>query len=245
MWSGWAIDARRRLSRRRPGRPVAAPLYAMLGFDPATGRVMPGGGLAATPMARLRERTRDVLLAGGVTAGRRGTGARGGLARARPGRARRSAGRPAAPASPAPRRRPPDRGRHDRRPRADRTRRSTALGVAGASTRRSAPMTASRSSRRRTWSSTCARRSASRRRGPRSSATPPADLRMARAAGAGLVIGVLTGVGGRADLEPLADAVMASVEELQAGRRGYVGLAPTRRAHRLADPGTGHRAATR
>ena len=45
-----------------------------------------------------------------------------------------------------------------------------------------------------------------------------ADLRMARAAGAGLTVGVLTGVGGRADLEPLADAVIASVEELQAGR---------------------------
>ena len=40
---------------------------------------------------------------------------------------------------------------------------------------------------------------------------------MARAAGAGLTMGVLTGVGGRADLEPLADAVIASVEELQAG----------------------------
>ncbi len=44
-----------------------------------------------------------------------------------------------------------------------------------------------------------------------------ADLRMARAAGAGLTVGVLTGVGGRVDLEPLADAVIASVEELQVG----------------------------
>ena len=44
-----------------------------------------------------------------------------------------------------------------------------------------------------------------------------ADLRMARAAGAGLAVGVLTGVGGRVDLEPLADAVIASVEELQVG----------------------------
>ena len=44
-----------------------------------------------------------------------------------------------------------------------------------------------------------------------------ADLRMGRAAGAGLVVAVLTGVGGRADLAPLADAVIASVEELEVG----------------------------
>ncbi len=37
---------------------------------------------------------------------------------------------------------------------------------------------------------------------------------MARAAGAGLVVGVLTGVGGRADLEPLADVILDSVEGL-------------------------------
>ena len=40
---------------------------------------------------------------------------------------------------------------------------------------------------------------------------------MARAAGAGLSVGVLTGVGKQVDLEPLADAVIASVEELQVG----------------------------
>ena len=36
----------------------------------------------------------------------------------------------------------------------------------------------------------------------------PADLAMGRSAGAGRVIGVLTGVGGRAELEPLADVVL-------------------------------------
>ncbi len=41
-----------------------------------------------------------------------------------------------------------------------------------------------------------------------------ADLRMARAAGAGLAIGVLTGVGGREELEPLADVVIDSVARL-------------------------------
>jgi phosphoglycolate phosphatase len=42
----------------------------------------------------------------------------------------------------------------------------------------------------------------------------PADLRMARAAEAGRVVGVLTGVGDRASLEPLADLVLGSIEEL-------------------------------
>jgi phosphoglycolate phosphatase-like HAD superfamily hydrolase len=37
---------------------------------------------------------------------------------------------------------------------------------------------------------------------------------MARAADVGLAVGVLTGVGARADLEPLADVVIDSVERL-------------------------------
>jgi phosphoglycolate phosphatase len=41
-----------------------------------------------------------------------------------------------------------------------------------------------------------------------------ADLRMARAADAGRAIAVLTGVGGRAELEPLADIVIDSVGRL-------------------------------
>jgi phosphoglycolate phosphatase len=42
----------------------------------------------------------------------------------------------------------------------------------------------------------------------------PADLRMGRAAGASRVIGVLTGLGTPADLEPVADVVLGSVSEL-------------------------------
>ena len=41
-----------------------------------------------------------------------------------------------------------------------------------------------------------------------------ADLRMGRGAGAGLVIGVLSGVGTPAELAPLADVVLGSVAEL-------------------------------
>lgn len=42
----------------------------------------------------------------------------------------------------------------------------------------------------------------------------PADLSMARAAGAGLVVGVLSGVGSEADLGPLADVLLPSVATL-------------------------------
>jgi phosphoglycolate phosphatase len=42
------------------------------------------------------------------------------------------------------------------------------------------------------------------------------DLEMARAAGAGLAVGVLSGNGTRASLSPLADAVLASVADLPA-----------------------------
>lgn len=42
----------------------------------------------------------------------------------------------------------------------------------------------------------------------------PADLRMARAGGAGLAIGVLSGVGTEADLAPLADMLVPSIAAL-------------------------------
>ncbi len=42
------------------------------------------------------------------------------------------------------------------------------------------------------------------------------DLRMARAAGAGLAVGVLSGTGTREALEPLADAILDSVADLPA-----------------------------
>jgi phosphoglycolate phosphatase len=46
----------------------------------------------------------------------------------------------------------------------------------------------------------------------------PADLAMGRAAALGRVIGVLSGVGTRAALEPLADALLPSVGELISAR---------------------------
>lgn len=44
-----------------------------------------------------------------------------------------------------------------------------------------------------------------------------ADLRMARSAGAGLAVGVLTGVGSRRTLGPLADLILDSVAEIRVG----------------------------
>jgi len=46
-----------------------------------------------------------------------------------------------------------------------------------------------------------------------------ADLKMARAAGAGLVVGVLSGVSSAKDLIPYADALIESVEEIHAYAR--------------------------
>jgi phosphoglycolate phosphatase len=45
------------------------------------------------------------------------------------------------------------------------------------------------------------------------------DLEMARSAGAGAAIGVLSGNSGRDDLAPLADAILASVRDLPAWLR--------------------------
>ena len=47
------------------------------------------------------------------------------------------------------------------------------------------------------------------------------DLEMARAAGAGLAIGVLTGTSGREDLAPLADTVVDSIAALPVFLEGY------------------------
>lgn len=60
MWSGWAEGLADELERAT-GRPVREPFFGTLGYDEATGRVIHGGHLAATPMARLRDETGAVL----------------------------------------------------------------------------------------------------------------------------------------------------------------------------------------
>lgn len=212
MWSSWAVALGEALSAAA-GRPVGQPLFAMLGYDPATATIRPGGGLAATPMARLRERTHAVLVGLGLgdDAAERAlemawhapdpvglarpltdlhalfTGLHGG-------------GRQVAVAT------TDDRGPTERT--------LAALGLA-----------------REIDAIVCADDGIAVKPAPdmvlhlctvlgvapvRTAVVgdSPADLRMARAAGAGLTIGVLTGVGGRADLEALADVVLDSVAGL-------------------------------
>ena len=66
MWSGWAVALADGLTAAT-GRPVAAPLYAMLGVDPATGTRAPrrragrdADGPPARPDARRRSLARGI-----------------------------------------------------------------------------------------------------------------------------------------------------------------------------------------
>jgi phosphoglycolate phosphatase len=212
MWSGWAVALAEGL-RAATGRGVEEPLFEMLGYDAATGSVQPGGGLAATPMARLRERTRDVLVAEGV-----------GDADAE--RALEAAWHAPDPVALA-------------RPLTDLAALFTRLRSAGR--RIAVATTDDRDPTERTLAAfgladaidalLCADDGCAVKPAPdmvlrlcsdldvpaeRTAVVgdSPADLRMARAAGAGLVVGVLTGVGARSDLEPQADVVIGSVEGL-------------------------------
>jgi HAD superfamily hydrolase (TIGR01509 family) len=215
MWGGWAIALAEALTATT-GRPVAEPLYAMLGFDPETGSVVPGGGLAATPMARLRDRTRDVLMASDIAeddaerAIEATWHAPDPVALARPltdlralfDRLRRGGCRIAVATT------------DDRDP-TERT--LAALGVAD---RIDATVCADDGIAVKPAPDMVLHLCATLRVAPARTAVvgdTAADLRMARAAGAGLTVGVLSGVGRRVDLEPVADAVIAAVEELQVG----------------------------
>ena len=215
MWSGWAVALVEGLVKAT-GRPIAAPLYAMLGVDPVTGTVRAGGGLAATPMARLRDRTREVLIANGMTA----TDAELAL------EAAWHAPDPVASARPV-----TDLGALFDRLRAGGCR------IAVATTDDRDPTERALAALRvddRIDATVCADDGITVKPAPdmvlylcATLGVEPArtvvvgdtaaDLQMGRAAGAGLIVAVLTGVGRRADLAPLADVVIASVEELEVG----------------------------
>jgi phosphoglycolate phosphatase len=54
MWGGWADELGRRLDGATR-RPVAGDVFATIGFDPTTGRVQPGAPLAVATMAEIQE----------------------------------------------------------------------------------------------------------------------------------------------------------------------------------------------
>jgi phosphoglycolate phosphatase-like HAD superfamily hydrolase len=212
MWASWAEDLAARL---RPGTGLAieTALFAMLGYDPQARIVRPGGGLAATPMARLRERTADVLVGAGLSRAEAeralGTAwhAPDPVALAHPladlptlfGRLHESGKRVAIATT------------DDREP-TERT--LAALGLAGAV---DGLVCADDGVAVKPAPDMVLHLCAITDRAPARTAVigdSPADLRMARAARAGLAIGVLTGVGRREDLEPLADVVLGSVGAL-------------------------------
>jgi phosphoglycolate phosphatase-like HAD superfamily hydrolase len=212
MWGAWADELARRLEAAA-GVPLREGLYPLLGVDRSTGLVHPHGLLAATPMSRVREVVQVFVEEAGagpaVAAGavHHAWHAPDPVALARPvtdllallQRLRARVGTFAVATS------------DDRNP-TERT--LAALGIAGEFA-----------------SITCADDGLRTKPAPdpvlhlcgRLGIAPartavvgdsPADLVMGRSAGATRCIGVLTGVGDRTSLGPLADVVLESVAEL-------------------------------
>jgi phosphoglycolate phosphatase-like HAD superfamily hydrolase len=213
MWSDWATGLASAL-RDGTGLPIEASLFSMFGFDLATGRVLPGGGLAATPMARLRERTRDLLVEAGSTAAvadmvlTEAWHAPDPVELARPitdlgalfGRLRASGRRIAVATS------------DDREP-AERT-----LAALGVTDEIDAIVCADDGVAVKPAPDMVLHLCEALGVAPDRTAVvgdAPADLAMGRRAGAGLVIGVLSGVGDAEHLSPAADLVLQSVADLQ------------------------------
>jgi phosphoglycolate phosphatase len=65
MWSGWVIELARRLEVAA-GNPVAGRLFRAMGFDSRSRHIAHDGRLATTPMAGLRALTVDVLCEAGL-----------------------------------------------------------------------------------------------------------------------------------------------------------------------------------
>jgi len=212
MWGGWV----RRLVARLEDvtrRPLAGDVYAAIGFDPVAGSVLPGGPLAIDTMGRIEERIGAVLRrwCPSVPAARRA------LAEAwfEPD--------PVELAVPL-----ADLGTlfgallasdkaiavatTDDREATEAT--LAALGLESAVTALlcgddDGPI----KPEPKAFASLCARAGSTVERSAMVGDTP-ADLMMARRAGARINIGVLSGVGGSSDLGPHADLILASIGEL-------------------------------
>jgi phosphoglycolate phosphatase len=212
MWAGWAVDIGRRLDVAT-GRPVAGDVFAAIGFDPTANRVLPGGPLAVSTMAGIAETVAAVVRrwCPSVAAARRAVE----TAWFEPD--------PVALAKPL----------ADLADLFDRLVESGRQ-IAVATTDDRAPTEATLRGlglRDRVSALACGDDGIGLKPDPAMVlaicavllAEPartaivgdtPADLTMGRAAGLGRVIGVLSGVGRRADLEPLADTLLTSVGEL-------------------------------
>jgi phosphoglycolate phosphatase len=215
MWAGWArrLGARLEASTRRP---VAGDVFAAIGFDPVGGAILPGGPLAVDTMAAIESRIGAVLRrwCPSVPAARRA------LADAwfEPDpielalpladlptlfAALRANGRAIAVAT-----------TDDRAP-TEATLAALGLGASvdamlcGDDDGPIKPDPAA-------FAAVCERVGRPLAQAAMVGDTP-ADLRMAREAGAGLVIGVLSGVGADTDLRPHADLLLQSVGDLLGG----------------------------
>jgi HAD superfamily hydrolase (TIGR01549 family) len=212
MWGGWLIALAQRLEADT-GRALDDQLFAAFGFDASTGRQTRGSRLSAMPMARLREIGVDVLAESGMTraaaltAVERQWQAPDPVALARPlaplqelFRSLRGAGSKVGVAT------------IDDRVPTERT--LDALGVRelvdglacaddGLAVKPAPDMVLH----------LCRQLGVD----PADSAVigdSPSDLAMGRAAGAGFIVGVLTGVGSRGELAPIADVVVPSIASL-------------------------------
>lgn len=212
MWSRWVLDLAGGLEAA-DARFRQDALFAMFGYDATTGRATGRGRLAATPMARLRDLTGTLLVEEGLSpdeaeaALERAWHAPDPVALARPVTdlhalltTIRSSGRRVAIAT-----------TDDRDP-TERT--LDALGIArlidevvcaddGFAPKPAPDMVLHLGTRTGVGAAATAVVGDS-----------VADLAMGRAAGVARTYGVLTGVGSRADLEPLADEVVGSVADL-------------------------------
>jgi phosphoglycolate phosphatase-like HAD superfamily hydrolase len=212
MWGGWVEELARRLGAASR-RPVSEALFHAMGYDEASRRVLSEGKLAATPMAQLYDLTMDVMIEAGLPP----KSAQAMVAHAW------HAPDPVALA----------------RPCADLNALFTRLGERGlkiaiATTDDRSPTIATLAGLGLASfvdALVCADDGVPVKPAPdmvwdvcRAVGVDPAqaivvgdtaaDLQMGRAAGAGRVVGVLTGVSLAGDLTPLADVVMASVGKL-------------------------------
>lgn len=214
MWAGWVRDLADGLAAANAGQRLDQLVHDVMGVDIESGRVHPHGGLAATPMSRLREALGAAVAASGLghAEARRLVDAAwhapDPVVLARPitdlpalfGDLRGAGLRIAVATS------------DDREP-TERT--LDHLGVAGL-----VDAVACADDGRPVKPSPAAIRWLCRTLDVPESRTAmigdsPADLAMGRAAGVGLVVGVLTGVGDQATLGASADLVLESIAELR------------------------------